>query len=160
MSTLSAFYSDPIDINILKGSFFIRNNPSIQIISINDKRVTIDASSKYVFLYSDAHICVLVRSDIINNGRSVWELYDSYPFADTRISQFIDKSVQLANAATSTEIGARTQRDENSCIAYCTVYVHLRESAGLAHKEATSRLGTLPLITVRETAFRILNVLE
>lgn len=151
MNTLAPFYSDPLNINVLKNSSFVKTNSSIQVASLGK---AIHSTSKYIFIYTDLHICVLVKSSAIKNGKPIYELYDSYPGADTRISHFIEKSIQLAQTAVM-----RSQRDENSCVAYTTVYVHLRERA-FTHEDAIFRLAALPLITVREMAFRILNILE
>jgi hypothetical protein len=150
----SAFYSDPIDIDALKNSSFVRKNPTIQLVYIHDKNVSVNSSARYLFIYSDAHICVLVRTNSFNHGKPEYELYDSYPSADTRISEFILKRFQLCNADLTV-----SQRDQNSCLAYSTVYVEMRLRA-LGHRDAILRLAAYSLTTIREMAFRTLHLLE
>lgn len=156
-------YSGPIDVSILINSEFVKNDPSIQVIFIGNQRHTaVLPSARFVFVYSEHHICVLVRNNTASAGKpTTYELFDSYPSADTGISHFIGKSFQISTNAPPPEQAVVVQRDRYSCLPYALVYVHFRQSADTTtHEEAVHRLAAMKLGAVRELAFRILKIIE
>jgi len=163
MSRPADLYHGAIDIEVLKNSKFAKEDASVRILSIYEKKVRLVPAVKTVFVYSEQHICVVYRRE-----GSRWYVFDSYPTADERLLAFVRKHFE--RAAECWERPFPVQKDALSCLAYAVAFARLAGTAAAADRHApnaaaiataaAAKLSQLPLHVVRELAFRTLGVLE